>query len=92
MLSKGPGVPGTGSVLIHEKLSSTQGYIDCICAHRGSNPHKSSKDPSDDKQVITVSYHTASGTRVLSIHAHDDGTWKEFMSRTGKRIMGIEDE
>ncbi|KAG6007509.1 hypothetical protein E4U21_005978 [Claviceps maximensis] len=48
---------------------------------RGSNPHKSSRDKDDDKDVVTVSYHTADGTRVLTVHAHDDSTWKEFPSR-----------
>ncbi|KAG8408524.1 hypothetical protein J3458_019556 [Metarhizium acridum] len=48
---------------------------------QGSCPHKSSKDRDDNKDVITVSYHTATGTRVISIHAHDDLTWNEFPSR-----------
>ncbi|KAG9603982.1 hypothetical protein KCU77_g1526, partial [Aureobasidium melanogenum] len=52
---------------------------------QGSTPHKSSKDKSDEKEVITVSYHTSSGTRVTSVHAHDDGTWKEFPSRNAFR-------
>ncbi|KAL1587939.1 hypothetical protein WHR41_03409 [Cladosporium halotolerans] len=48
---------------------------------QGSQPHKSSKDPSDQKDVITISYHTAKGTRVTSVHVHDDGTFIEFPSR-----------
>lgn len=48
---------------------------------QGSVPHQSKKDTSDEKKVITVSYHTKSGTRVCSIHAHDDNTWNEFPSR-----------
>ncbi|KAF3029614.1 hypothetical protein E8E12_000844 [Didymella heteroderae] len=48
---------------------------------QGSIPHKSAKDPSDDKDVVTVSYHTDSGTRITSIHAHDDSTWNEYPSR-----------
>lgn len=52
---------------------------------RGSQPHFSSNDPSDKEKVITVSYHTAKGTRVLSIHAHEDNTWKEFLSRNAEK-------
>lgn len=33
---------------------------------------------------MTVGYHTQKGTRYLSIHAHEDGTWKEFLSRAGR--------
>ncbi|KAK2865346.1 hypothetical protein FQN49_003672 [Arthroderma sp. PD_2] len=47
-------------------------------------PHTSSKDKTDKKPVVTVGYHTQSGTRLLTIHAHEDGTWKEFYSRAGK--------
>ncbi|KAM3498153.1 hypothetical protein MY10362_008518, partial [Beauveria mimosiformis] len=39
---------------------------------QGTRPHISSKDPGDEKEVITVSYHTVSGTRVASVHLHDD--------------------
>lgn len=46
-----------------------------------SSRGKSSKDRNDDKDVIPVSYHTAAGTRVSSIHAHNDSTWNEFPSR-----------
>jgi len=52
---------------------------------QGTTPHQSSKDPSDTKNVVTVSYHTLSGTRVLSIHAHDDGTWSVFPSRNASK-------
>jgi len=48
---------------------------------QGSKPHKSAKDPTDEKDVITVSYHTVSGTRVASIHVHEDMTYKEWPSR-----------
>ncbi|CAK1362661.1 uncharacterized protein RHO25_007083 [Cercospora beticola] len=48
---------------------------------QGAQPHKSSKDPNDPKQVITISYHTAKGTRVTSVHVHDDNTFVEFPSR-----------
>ncbi|KAI7349595.1 hypothetical protein KC320_g5996 [Hortaea werneckii] len=52
---------------------------------QGNKPHKSHKDDKDDKDVITVSYHTAKGTRITSIHAHDDNTWKEFPSRNASK-------
>lgn len=32
-------------------------------------------------------YYTDTGLRLLSIHAHSDGTWKEFLSRPGKRLV-----
>ncbi|PYI05562.1 hypothetical protein BO78DRAFT_398079 [Aspergillus sclerotiicarbonarius CBS 121057] len=51
---------------------------------QGTTPHPSSKDRSDQKKVVTVGFHTQKGTRYLSIHAHEDGTWKEFYSRAGK--------
>lgn len=57
---------------------------------RGTTAHRSSKDPSDPKEVITISYHTGKGSRLLSIHAHDDGTWNEFFSRAGKNVGGGE--
>jgi len=57
---------------------------------QGTTPHHSAKDPSDPKKVITISYHTGKGTRLLSIHAHDDGTWNEFFSRAGKNVGGGE--
>ncbi|EFE37764.1 hypothetical protein TRV_07603 [Trichophyton verrucosum HKI 0517] len=43
----------------------------------------------EKKKVVTVGYHTSSGTRLLSIHAHDDRTWKEFFSRHGKPEAAI---
>ncbi|KAF2150082.1 hypothetical protein K461DRAFT_281327 [Myriangium duriaei CBS 260.36] len=45
---------------------------------QGAHPHQSAKDKNDKKPVITVSYHTERGTRIMTIHAHDDGTWTEF--------------
>lgn len=60
---------------------------------RGSEPHKSSKDPSDSKEVITISYHTAKGTRVTSVHVHNDATYKEFPSRNagkGKWLSALQ--
>ncbi|KAJ4386534.1 hypothetical protein N0V93_009431 [Gnomoniopsis smithogilvyi] len=52
---------------------------------QGSQPHKSHKDKNDEKEVITVSYHTEKGTRVTSIHVHEDQTWKEFPSRNASK-------
>ncbi|KAK2759996.1 hypothetical protein FQN54_002732 [Arachnomyces sp. PD_36] len=51
---------------------------------QGTRPHRSSRDPTDTKEVITVSYHDERGVRLLSIHAHSDGTWNEFLSRSGR--------
>lgn len=52
---------------------------------RGSTPHLSHKDPSDDQKVITISYETANGTRVTSIHVHEDHTFNEFPSRNASK-------
>ncbi|PYI28527.1 hypothetical protein BP00DRAFT_377236, partial [Aspergillus indologenus CBS 114.80] len=51
---------------------------------QGTKPHQSSRDKTDAKNVVTVGYHSRNGTRYLSIHAHEDGTWKEFLSRAGQ--------
>jgi hypothetical protein len=64
---------------------SPEPLSDSTCNRRGSKPHKSAKDPSDPKEVVTVSYHTASGTRVTSVHAHEDSTYKEFPSRNANK-------
>jgi len=65
---------------------------DQLTEARGCTPHKSAKDESDDQDVITVSYHTASGTRVMSIHAHDDDTWNEFLSRNANKGKATPEE
>lgn len=62
-----------------------QCWANMFSLSRGNKPHKSHKDDKDDKDVITVSYHTAKGTRITSIHAHDDNTWKEFPSRNASK-------
>ncbi|KAF1844420.1 uncharacterized protein K460DRAFT_369279 [Cucurbitaria berberidis CBS 394.84] len=43
---------------------------------KGSHPHKSHKDPSDPKDVISVQLLDAAGSRIESIHIHEDGTSK----------------
>lgn len=52
---------------------------------QGTTPHPSSKDKSETQNVVTVSYHTESGTRMCSIHVREDGTWAEFPSRAGRK-------
>ncbi|GFN17000.1 hypothetical protein BO85DRAFT_451551 [Aspergillus piperis CBS 112811] len=54
---------------------------------QGTTPHLSSKDKADGQKVVTVGFHARNGTRYLSIHAHGDGTWKEFLSRAGKAVL-----
>ena len=51
----------------------------------------SSKDKTDNQKVVTVGYYTQKGTRYCSIHAHEDGTWKEFFSRAGKGLRPKDD-
>ncbi|EER39563.1 conserved hypothetical protein [Histoplasma capsulatum H143] len=78
----GPGYSNTveaaGKAIEQRVPAITQAKI------QGTRPHRSSKDPFDTKEVITVSFHDDKGTRLLSIHAHDDGTWKEYFSRAGR--------
>ena len=50
----------------------------------GSQAHKSSKDPSDPKQCVTLAMFSANGTRIGSAHIHEDGTYNDFPSRAGK--------
>ncbi|KAL9032874.1 MAG: hypothetical protein Q9180_006255 [Flavoplaca navasiana] len=43
---------------------------------KGANPHKSHSDPNDPLEVISVRLLKESGSRVDSIHIHEDGTSK----------------
>lgn len=43
---------------------------------KGANPHKSHTDPSDPLDVISVRLLKETGSRVDSIHIHQDGTSK----------------
>lgn len=52
---------------------------------RGTKLHQSTKDSSDKKEVITVSVHTSGGTRLLSGHAHADGTFTAHETRAGRK-------
>ncbi|GIJ99640.1 hypothetical protein Aspvir_003641 [Aspergillus viridinutans] len=51
---------------------------------QGAKAHKSSKDPTDPDDVITVGFYSQNGTRLLSGHVHADGTYKLTESRAGK--------
>lgn len=51
-------------------------------------PHKSSKDPSDLKECITVGFYTLIGTRPCSGHAHADNSYKLVLSRSGRQSKG----
>lgn len=51
---------------------------------RGAKPHKSSKDPSDPDDVLTIAFYSQNGTRLLSGHVHENGTYKLSESRAGK--------
>ncbi|MCJ1462041.1 hypothetical protein MMC07_000641 [Pseudocyphellaria aurata] len=44
---------------------------------RGSKPHQSSTDPDDPEHVISIKLLKESGSRVCSIHVHQDGTFKQ---------------
>ncbi|PYH99826.1 hypothetical protein BO71DRAFT_394047 [Aspergillus ellipticus CBS 707.79] len=51
---------------------------------QGAKAHKSSKDPSDPDDVITIGFYSQNGTRLLSGHVHENGTYKLAESRAGK--------
>lgn len=50
---------------------------------RGDKLHKSSKDPNEKLVVITVSVHTANGTRLATAHTREDGTTTQKTTRAG---------
>lgn len=43
---------------------------------RGAKAHKSHKDPSDEKDVISLQFLDDNEQRIKSKHAHEDGTSK----------------
>ncbi|KAI1909606.1 hypothetical protein LOZ12_001372 [Ophidiomyces ophidiicola] len=51
---------------------------------QGAKAHKSSKDPTDSKDTINVGFYSKNGTRFLSGHAHEDGSYKLTESRAGR--------
>ncbi|RAL06583.1 uncharacterized protein BO97DRAFT_401728 [Aspergillus homomorphus CBS 101889] len=51
---------------------------------QGAKAHKSSKDPADPEDVITIGFYSQNGTRLLSGHVHENGTYKLAESRAGK--------
>jgi hypothetical protein len=52
--------------------------------NRGAKAHKSSRDPSDPDDVLTIAFYSQNGTRMLSGHVHDNGTYRLAESRAGK--------
>ncbi|KAL3429150.1 hypothetical protein BDV09DRAFT_180876 [Aspergillus tetrazonus] len=51
---------------------------------QGAKAHKSSKDPTDDDDVLTIAFYSQNGTRLLSGHVREDGTYRLAESRAGK--------
>lgn len=51
---------------------------------RGAKAYKSSKDLTDDDDVLTIAFYSQNGTRLLGGHVHEDGTYKLAESRAGK--------
>lgn len=51
---------------------------------RGAKAHKSAKDPTDPEDVLTIGFKSQNGTRLLSGHVHENGTYKLAESRAGK--------
>ncbi|KAK2752470.1 hypothetical protein FQN54_008132 [Arachnomyces sp. PD_36] len=51
---------------------------------QGSQAHKSSKDPLDPKNVVTLAMYDENDVRVGSAHIHEDGTFTDHPSRAGE--------
>jgi hypothetical protein len=51
---------------------------------RGAKAHKSHKDPTDPDDVLTIAFYSQNGTRLLSGHVHENGTYKVAESRARK--------
>ncbi|KAK2777403.1 hypothetical protein CKAH01_12088 [Colletotrichum kahawae] len=51
---------------------------------QGAKAHKSSKDPNETQDVITLAFYSARGTRIGSAHAREDGTYTFQSSRAGR--------
>ncbi|KAF2167818.1 hypothetical protein M409DRAFT_53781 [Zasmidium cellare ATCC 36951] len=62
-----------------KKYGSKASYIQI----QGSKLHKSSKDPNEKLDVVTVSIHTEKGTRLESDHVREDGTSTQKTTRSG---------
>lgn len=52
--------------------------------NRGAKAHKSSKDPNETQDVITLAFYSHKGTRIGSAHAREDGTYTFQASRAGR--------
>ncbi|OJD13202.1 hypothetical protein AJ78_06320 [Emergomyces pasteurianus Ep9510] len=48
---------------------------------QGAKAHTSLKDLNETQKVITVGFYSVSGTRMLSSHAREDGTFSHWLSR-----------
>ncbi|EFQ28085.1 uncharacterized protein GLRG_03229 [Colletotrichum graminicola M1.001] len=51
---------------------------------QGAKAHKSSKDPNETQDVITLAFYSHKGTRIGSAHAREDGTYTFQASRAGR--------
>ncbi|ODA80586.1 hypothetical protein RJ55_03545 [Drechmeria coniospora] len=51
---------------------------------QGAKAHKSSKDPTETQNVITLAFYSIKGTRVGSAHACEDGGFTFHPSRAGR--------
>ncbi|KAK2052811.1 hypothetical protein LY76DRAFT_650295 [Colletotrichum caudatum] len=51
---------------------------------QGAKAHKSSKDPNETQDVITLAFYSHKGTRIGSVHAREDGTYTFQSSRAGR--------
>ncbi|KAG5760586.1 hypothetical protein H9Q72_011301 [Fusarium xylarioides] len=71
-------VTGTASA-VEEQYPTVTGY-----EIQGAKAHKSSRDPTDPDDVITLAFYSVNGTRLLSGHVHENGSYKLAESRMGK--------
>ncbi|KAI5301263.1 hypothetical protein KEM55_007204, partial [Ascosphaera atra] len=51
----------------------------------GSVAHRSHRDPDDEKEVITVALLNKDGGRLMTSHVHEDGSYRIWKSRAGRK-------
>ncbi|KAM5463192.1 hypothetical protein MauCBS54593_007602 [Microsporum audouinii] len=79
------GINWVSSVGVVRDAVETQYPIVTNYQIQGAKAHKSSSDPSDPENVLTLGFFSQNGTRILSGHVHLSGTFKLAESRAGKK-------
>ncbi|KAL4780117.1 hypothetical protein BJX76DRAFT_351233 [Aspergillus varians] len=52
---------------------------------QGALAHESAKDKEEKEKIVTVGFYSVGGTRLLSSHIRQNGSFKSWESRAGKR-------